>query len=143
MSLIVWLFCSFVSVLILENLKYKPGIYDIKNTLSIFGSDSVFFSIDIQLIYNVVLLSGVQQSDSEQYKYTLFSRFFSISGCYKLLNIVPYAIEQNFIYLFYMQQCVPVNSKLLKVLFYPVTPASPFGNQSLFSTSVILFLFYK
>ena len=47
MSLIVWLFCSFVSVLILENLKYKPGLYDIKNTLSIFGSDSVFFSIDI------------------------------------------------------------------------------------------------
>ena len=42
---------------------------------------------------NVVLVSGVQQSDSVMYIYVFFFIFFSIIVYYKILNIVPYAIQ--------------------------------------------------
>ena len=51
------------------------------------------------MIYNVVLVPNVQQSDSVGYvcmcvyMYIFFFRFFSIIGYYKILNIVPYAIQ--------------------------------------------------
>ena len=47
---------------------------------------SFFSLIKVQLIYNVVLVSGVQQSDSVIYT------FFSIIGYYKILNIVLYRV---------------------------------------------------
>ena len=88
-----------------------------------------FFKIFIEmLINNVVLVSGVQQSDSviHIHLYLFFFRFFSIIGCYKILSIVPCAIQQVLIgYLFYIQQCVYFNPKLL---VYPSSP-SPFGNH--------------
>ena len=52
--------------------------------------------IEVQLIYNV---SGVQQSDSvfkiyiHIHTYMFFFRFFSIIDHYKILNIVPCAIQ--------------------------------------------------
>ena len=46
-----------------------------------------FFLIEVWLIYSVVLVSGVQKSD------TFFFRFFSIIVYYKILNIVPCAIQ--------------------------------------------------
>ena len=49
---------------------------------------SVFFLIEV-LIYNIVLVSGVQQSDSVIYAYLSFFRSFSLIGYYKILNIVP------------------------------------------------------
>ena len=65
---------------------------------------SLFFLIDVQLIYNVVLVSGVQHSDSvEHYIYTcvcvyththiLFYRFFSLIGYYKILYIVSSSMQ--------------------------------------------------
>ena len=48
-----------------------------------------FFLIEVQLSYNVVLVSDVQQSDS----YIYFFIFFSIIGYYRILNIVPCAIQ--------------------------------------------------
>ena len=45
----------------------------------------MFIFIDIQLIYNVVLGSDVQENDSA-------FRFFSIIGYYKILKIVSYDI---------------------------------------------------
>ena len=48
-----------------------------------------FFLIEVELIYNSVLVSGVQQSDSVIYTYTFL---FSIIGYYKVLNVVPCAI---------------------------------------------------
>ena len=54
------------------------------------------FLIEVQLIYNIVLVSGVQQGDSVLYIYVcvyiFFFRFSSIIGYYKTLNIVPCAI---------------------------------------------------
>ena len=59
--------------------------------------------VSLSLIYNVVLVLGVQHKDSVvhyiymcvcvcihicMYAYILFYRFFSIIGCYRLLSIV-------------------------------------------------------
>ena len=60
-----------------------------------------FFLIEINLIYNVVSVSGVQQSDSITHIYTyvyinvyiIFCRFLSLIGYYKILSIVPCAIQ--------------------------------------------------
>ena len=60
---------------------------------------SLFF-IEVQLIYNVVLISAVQPSDSGVYihsvcvcVYTLFKTLFPTVVYYKILNIVPCAIQ--------------------------------------------------
>ena len=46
--------------------------------------------IQVCLIYSVVLVSGVQHSDSVLYIYVyVFFRFFSAIGYYKTLSIVP------------------------------------------------------
>jgi len=50
-----------------------------------------FFLIEIQLIYNSVLISGVQQSGSIIHIYILFQVLFPLD-CYKILNIIPCAI---------------------------------------------------
>ena len=44
------------------------------------------FFIELYLIDNVVLVSGIWKSDSDIY---IFSRSFSIIGYYKILNAVP------------------------------------------------------
>ena len=78
-------------------------------TLSIFFFKFNFlFYIVVQLIYNVVLVSGVQQSDSVTHTHIpIFFRFFSLIGYYKILSIVACAIQQILVgYLFYIQQCV-------------------------------------
>ena len=49
--------------------------------------------IEVQLIYNIVLVSGIQQSDSVIHMYIFFFRFFSIIDYYKILNIVPCAVQ--------------------------------------------------
>ena len=48
--------------------------------------------IEVQLIYNVVLVPGVQQSDSVIYT-ILFFIFFYMMIYYRILNIVPCAIQ--------------------------------------------------
>ena len=49
--------------------------------------------VEIQLVYNIVLVSGIQQSDSVIHIHNLF-RLFSIISYYKILNILPCAIRQ-------------------------------------------------
>ena len=59
------------------------------------------YLIEVQLIYHVVLVSGIQESDSVLhvyiyiYIYIFFFRYFSIIGYYKILNtlIVPCAMQ--------------------------------------------------
>ena len=64
--------------------------------------------IGVQLIYNVVLVSAVQQSESAKlYIYPRFFRFFSHIGHYRVLSRVPCAIPQVLIsYLFYIQTVI-------------------------------------
>ena len=54
--------------------------------------------------YSVVLISSVQQHDSFTYTYrSIFFRFFSFIGYYKILSRVPCAIQQVLLgYLFYI-----------------------------------------
>ena len=52
----------------------------------------IYLFIGVELIYNVVLITAVQQSDSVTRIYILF-QFFSIKVYYKILNIVPCAIQ--------------------------------------------------
>ena len=99
--------------------------------------------IGVQLIYNVVLVSGVQQSDSVIYIYEIFRFFFHI-GYYRLLCSVLSAIQQVlFVYLFNIQLYVYVN---LKPLIDPSpsthTHLSPLVTIGLFSKSTGL-LFCK
>ena len=74
-----------------------------------------------------MLVSAVQQSDSAIHTYiSIFFRFFSLIGYYKILSIVPCAIQWVLVvYLFYIQYCVSINPKFL---IYP-SPPSPFGNH--------------
>ena len=50
--------------------------------------------IGVHLIYNAVFISAVQHSDSIIHTYTFLFRFFSCIGYYKILRIVPCAIQQ-------------------------------------------------
>ena len=67
-----------------------------------------FFLMEIQLIYNIMLVSGVQRHDSVIYIqkrkiYIFLFRFFSLIGYYKILSIVPCAIQQVLVgYLLYI-----------------------------------------
>ena len=47
--------------------------------------------MEMQLIYNIVFVSGVHQNDSVIYIYIF--RLFSIIGYYNVLNIVPCVIQ--------------------------------------------------
>ena len=50
----------------------------------------LLFKNSSKLICSVVLVSGIQHSDSVRHKYvSLLFRFFSLIGYYKILNIVP------------------------------------------------------
>ena len=51
------------------------------------------FLSEVQLIYNVVLISAIQQSDSVIHTYIFFFIFFSITVYHRVLNIVPCAIQ--------------------------------------------------
>ena len=58
----------------------------------------------MELIYSIVLVSGVKHSDSVIYIYIyiFLFRFFSLIGYYKILSIVPCAIQYILVgYLFY------------------------------------------
>ena len=56
---------------------------------------SLFFLIGIELIYKVVLVSAVQQSDSviHIYIHSLFIFFSIIMVYHKILNILPCALQ--------------------------------------------------
>ena len=53
----------------------------------------LFFSLGVQLMYNVVLVSNVQQSESVIHMHLIFLRLFSHKSLYRLLNSVSCAIQ--------------------------------------------------
>ena len=95
--------------------------------VQMYANQPLFLKIFIgaQLSYNVVLVLGVQQSESVIHISTLFFRFFSHIDHYRVLSRVPCAIQQVLIsYLFYIQQCVYVNPNLT---VYPSPPNQLFS----------------
>ena len=77
--------------------RHYPTVMQISPSTTFF----FIFLFEVQLIYNVMLGSDVLQSDSDTF--TLPQIIFY----YKLLQGIKYS------YLFYIQQCVSVNPKLL------------------------------
>ena len=93
----------------------------------LFCSYIPFFLIEAQLIYNVVLVSRVQQNDSDIHIYILF-QILSIIDYYKVVSTVPCVIEQ--ILGVYKQQRLYVNSKL-QIYLHPQSPTFLFRNHKL------------
>ena len=102
----------------------------------------VFFLTEVQLIYTVVPISAIQQSDSVLHIYTFF------------LNILfHYGLSQETGYSSLCYTVGPCHSSILNVIVYiyqPQTPtpslslpASPLATTSLISMSVSLFLFSR
>ena len=71
-------------------------------------SSFCFIFIEVQLIYNIVLISGVHHSDSfiDMHTHICFFRLFSFTGYYKILSIVPYVIQEVLVDYVYIQQCI-------------------------------------
>ena len=63
------------------------------------------YLLEIQLIYNVVLVSGIQHNDSVIH----IRIFLSIKAYYMILNAVPCAVSRT---LFYIYICVYIYSSL-------------------------------
>ena len=90
-------------------------IYYLSNLLIVMVSNKDFFIkrfyfIEVQLIYNFVLISTVQQSDSVIYIF--FSYSFSTVAYHRILNIVLCDTQQDlFVYPFYTCQSASTNPK--------------------------------
>ena len=103
------------------------------------------FSIVVQPVNNVVIVSGVQQRDQPQIHMHPFSpKLPSSPGCHITLSRVPCAI---YLYIpvqalvgcpFRIQQCVHVHPQLPN---YPFPSSFPLATISSFSKSASLFLF--
>ena len=96
-----------------------------------------FLKILVQLIYNVMLISAVQQSDSVIH--IDFFIFFCIMVYHRIWNVVASAMEQDLRTLLFIHHVcdswlVP-NSQSF--------PPQPCGNRRLFSMPVSLLLFHK
>ena len=91
--------------------------------------------IEVQLIYSVVLISAVQESDSVMHIY-IFSCiyiciyiFFSIMVYQRILNVVAYAIQKTLLFIH------PINTALHLLIpnFQSFPPPTPLASTSLFS----------
>ena len=121
----------------------EPGV-DLPNDLPFLPSNLSLNIPSARKPFSISLTWGMGQGcriAQLQNIYIFFSRFFSLIGYYKILGIVPCAIQQVLVvHLFYIQQCVYVNPKFP---IYPSPPFSPLVTISLFSMSVSLFLFCR
>ena len=97
-------------------LKFSYFISNLQYTWFIIFFQVVF--IEIQLIYNVVLVSSKNSTVIQLYIYLFFFRFLLyVIAKYWILFSVLYC--RSFLVIYYIQQCVYVNPKLL---IYPSLP---------------------
>ena len=75
--------------------------------------------------------------------YTFLLRFFAITGYYKIISIVPCAIQQIFVVYLFLYSGGYLNSKSLIYIHCILPPATRFVNHSLSSTSINFFLLCK
>ena len=107
-----------------------------------------YFLIEAQLIYSIVLVSGVQQWFSYVYIYIYIHILFHIlfHYNYKTLNIILLLHIRTLLFPLFIYSSLYLlipNSQYIPP--YPLSLQFPFGNPSvsLFSMSGSLFLFYK
>ena len=69
-----------------------------------FSVDAYFFLIQVLLLYNSVLVSGVNQCEPGTHKHVTFFQVLFHCSVHKMLSIVPCAMQQDPVaYLFYVQ----------------------------------------
>ena len=95
---------------------------------------SVFFFFEIWLVYSVVSISAVQQSDSVIHRHS-FLMLFYIMVYHRILNIVPCAIQWE-LFAHILQKIVYICKSQLPVLPSPLP--FPLVTTSLFYMSVSL-----
>ena len=78
--------------------KIEKGCWKAKHYIYAKKSTYLFKKIEVWLTYSV-LIFAVQQSASVKHIYT-FLIFFSIRIYLRVLNIVSYAVQQDFVYPF-------------------------------------------
>ena len=89
------------------------------------------YFIEVYLIYNIVLISTVQQSDSVIPIHIFLFIFFFIMVYHRMPNIVPCAIQWDpVVYPFCIYQFASASPKLL---IHPFSTTSPLATTSLFS----------
>ena len=97
--------------------------------------------MEVELIYNVVLISAVQQSEVVIHTQTLFKNFFFIIVYHRALNTVLCALHQGLMFIPSMYNSLHLPN--LNLLFHPFSDPSPLEATSLFSLCMSLFLFYR
>ena len=82
------------------------------------------------MIYNIVLISSVQQSEAiiHIYTHTFIVIFFSMMACHRMWNIVPWAISRTLLFIY------PIYTSLHLLIpnsqsFLPLHPPVPLGNH--------------
>ena len=118
----------------------------------IFKNYCLYLLIEVY-IYNIVLISAVQPSDSVTYLsiylsvylpiYILFKILFSIVVYHRILNIAPCAVLYYRTLLFIHSICDSLYLLTLNSQFIPPPNPSHLATTSLFSMFVSLFLFCK
>ena len=92
---------------------------------------SFYFNFtEVQLIYNAVLITAVQQSDLVIHTCMLL-HFFSIMVYHKILNIAPCGIQRTLVFILYIGVCICQSQ---------IPNPSPLAPTSLLSIPVSLFL---
>ena len=100
-----------------------------------------FFFFEVQLIYSIVPISAVQQSDSVTHIQTFFFlTFFFITVYHGILNIVPCALQQDLVI---HPSFISLHLLIPNSQSFPPPPASPLATTSLISMSVSLFPFCR
>ena len=100
-----------------------------------------FFLTEVQLIYNAVPTSAVQQSDSVIHIQTFFFLiFFSIRVYHRIIQF-PVLYSRTLLFIHPIYNSLPL--LIPDSQSFPPTPSSPLATTSLFSMSVSLFLFCR
>ena len=74
-----------------------PLPHGVSQACAFFLFSFYMFLIEVSLIYNVMLISPVQQSVSVIHIYTFLFIFFSVTVYHRILNIVPCALQQDLV----------------------------------------------
>ena len=91
-------------------------VYSMKYVYEVYRNEVTFTMLCQSRVYNKVIQLYIRYIYiyTHTHTHTSLFRFFTIIGYYKILNIVPHAMQQVLVvYLLHIQQCVPVNPKLL------------------------------
>ena len=127
-----------------KHMSIQKNLYTSVHSNIIFFLKDNFF-IEVQLIYNILLVSGGQQSESVLYIYIYIYILFQILFHYKLLHDIEYSSLCNTVdpclSALYIVVCICYSQT--PNLSPPTAPTVPFGDHKFVSMSVSLFLFCK